>query len=54
MYNMSVEIQGKRTLSPIFQVKKDEVFYHVKEIPSQTKIICKPVNEKYGNALKNV
>lgn len=54
MYKRLVEIQGKRTLSPIFQIEKDEVFYHVREIPRQTKYICKPVNEKYGNALKNV
>ena len=52
MYKRLVEIQGKRTLSPIFQIEKDEVFYHVREIPRQTKYICKPVNEKYGNALK--
>jgi hypothetical protein len=54
MYNRLVEIQGIRTLSPIFQIEKDEVFYHIRGIPSHTKFICKSVNENYGNALKNV
>lgn len=54
MYNRLLKIQGKRTLCAIFQIEKHEVFYHVREIPSQTKYTCKSVNEKYGNALKNV
>ncbi len=54
MHNRLLEIQGKGTLSAMFQIEKDEVIYHLREIPSQTKYICKSVNEKYGNALKNV
>jgi hypothetical protein len=43
MYNRLVEIQGIRTLSPIFQIEKDEVFYHVRGISN----IDSKTNEQY-------
>ena len=45
MYDWLLEIQVKRTFSSIFQIKKNEVLYYVREIPSQTKYICKSSKE---------
>ena len=54
MHNRLLEIQVKRTFSSIFQIEKNKVLYYVREIPIQTKYICKSCKEKILKCFKKM